>query len=243
MVSSIIFTTPQTPDDVATQIKQMRSLLRQHVDLIISTLGSSTALNPVIDEAAKQGIPVISLLGASTDRNAVNLEPNPIQLGYYGARGLVTAMDGRGNVLVVDGIPGLSIDAGILQGAEAVLRACHTRVVGTVDGSFDPTIAKAAVLTFLGAHTGSIQGVFQVSDMAAGIFGAFQQEGRTVPPVDDIGGTAASLAYWRAHESKGYQGSGVGIPAIKDGTYAMAAALAMLEGRDVKITDIPYLRR
>jgi ribose transport system substrate-binding protein len=82
--------------------------------------------------------------------------------------------------------------------------------------------------------------VFQVADMAPGIFSAFAQVGRTVPPVDDIGAPAASLVYWQQHESSGYRGSGVAIPAIKDGTYSMAVALAMLEGDGVKITDVPF---
>jgi ribose transport system substrate-binding protein len=241
LVSSIVTTTPPTPNDVPTQIQQMRSLIQQHVNLIISTLGSPTALNAVINEAAAADIPVISLLGQSTDKNAVNLQPNPIQLGYYGARGLLTAMGtGTGNVLIVDGIPGLSIDTDILQGAEQVFKACGTHIVGTVVGDFDPTIAKTQVLTFLSAHPGTINGVFQVSDMAPGIFSAFQQVGRTVPPVDDIGAPAASLVYWKDHEGSGYKGSGVAIPAIKDGTYSMAVALAMLEGDGVKITDVPY---
>jgi ribose transport system substrate-binding protein len=239
-VSSIVVTTPPTPNDVATQIQQMRSLVQQHVDFIISTLGSPTALNAVIDQAAKADIPVISLLGQSTDKHAVNLQPNPIQLGYFGARGLLTAMGGKGSALIVDGIPGLSIDTGILQGGKAVLKACGIDVVGSVVGKFDPTIAKTQVLTFLSAHPGTVNGVFQVSDMAPGIFSAFKQLGRPVPPVDDIGAPAASLAYWKENASKGYKGSGVAIPAIKDGTYSMAAALAMLEGRGVKITDIPY---
>ena len=239
-VSSIVYTTPATPNDVTTQIQQMRSLVQQHVDFIISTLGSPTALNSVIDQAAKANIPTISLLGQSTDKNAVNLQPNPIQLGYFGAKGLLTAMGGKGNVLVVDGIPGLSIDTGILQGGLAVLKACHINVVGTLVGKFDPTIAKTQILTFLSAHPGAVNGVFQVSDMAPGVFSAFQQVGRPVPPVDDIGAPASSLAYWRDNESKGYKGSGVAIPAIKDGTYSMAAALAMLEGRGVKITDVPF---
>lgn len=239
-VSGIVVTTPPTPNDVATQIQQMRSLVQQHVDFIISTLGSPTALNAVIDQAAKANIPVISLLGQSTDKNAVNLQPNPIQLGYFGAKGLVDAMGGKGSALIVDGIPGLSIDTGILQGGKAVLKACNINVVGSVVGKFDPTIAKTQVLTFLSAHPGAVNGVFQVSDMAPGIFSAFKQLGRPVPPVDDIGAPAASLAYWKENASKGYKGSGVAIPAIKDGTYSMAAALAMLEGRGVKITDIPY---
>ena len=90
LVKKIITTTPATPNDVTTQIQQMRSLVQQHVDFIISTLGSPTALNGVIDQAAKANIPVISLLGQSTDKHAVNLQPNPIQLGYYGAKGLLT---------------------------------------------------------------------------------------------------------------------------------------------------------
>ena len=67
--------------------------------------------------------------------------------------------------------------------------------------------------------------------MAPGIFSAFAQVGRKVPPVDDIGAPAASLVYWKQHDKSGYKGSGVAIPAIKDGTYSMAVALAMLQGR------------
>lgn len=241
LVKKIVVTTPPTPNDVPTQIQQMRSLVQQGVNLIVSTLGSPTALNAVIDQAAAANIPVISLLGQSTDKNAVNLQPNPIQLGYYGAKGLLTAMGtAKGNVLIVDGIPGLSIDTDILAGAQQVFKACGVHIVGQVTGDFDPTTAKTQVLTFLSAHPGTINGVFQVSDMAPGIFSAFAQVGRTVPPVDDIGAPAASLIYWQQHESSGYQGSGVAIPAIKDGTYSMAVALAMLEGDGVKITDVPY---
>lgn len=241
LVKKIVVTTPPTPNDVTTQIQQMRSLVQQHVDFIISTLGSPTALNGVIEQAAKANIPVISLLGQSTDKHAVNLQPNPIQLGYYGAAGLLKAIgNSSGPILNVDGIPGLSINTDIQKGAKAVFTACKTDIVGQVTGKFDPTIAKTQVLTFLSAHPSTINGVFQVSDMAPGIFSAFQQVGRKVPPVDDIGAPAASLVYWQQHEKSGYKGTGVAIPAIKDGTYSMAVALAMLQGDGVKITDVPF---
>jgi len=240
-VSTIVSTTPATPNDVPVQIQQMRSLLQQHVDIIYSTLGSPTALNAVIEQAAKQNVPVISILGQATDKHAVNLQPNPIQLGYYGGAGLVRAMGaGGGNVLVVQGIPGLSINTDILQGGEAVLKACHVNIVGTLTGSFDPTIAKTQVLTFLSSHPGTINGVFQVADMAPGIFSAFAQVGRKVPPVADIGAPAASLAYWKENVSKGYKGTGVAIPPTTIGAYTMDTGLAMLEGRGVKITDVPF---
>ncbi len=240
-VSSIVSTTPSTPNDVPTQIQQMRSLLQQHVDIIYSTLGSPTALNAVIEQAAKQNVPVISILGQATDKHAVNLQPNPIQLGYYGAAGMVRAIgSGGGNVLVVQGIPGLSINTDILNGGLAVLKACHIKVVGTLTGKFDPTIAKTQVLQFLASHPGTVDGVFQVADMAPGIFSAFAQVGRKVPPVADVGAPAASLAYWKENISKGYKGAGAAIPPTKIGLYTMDVGLAMLEGRGVKITDVPF---
>ena len=244
LVSSIVTTTPPTPNDVATQIQQMRSLVQQHVDFIVSTLGSPTALNAVIDQAASQNIPVISLLGQSTDKNAVNLQPNPIQLGYYGAKGLLTAMGtGSGPVLIVDGIPGLSIDTDILKGAQQVFKACNTKVVGTVIGKFDPTIAKTQ-----GAHVpvgssrhcrrrvpGLRHGPGYLQCVPSG-WPACPARGRHRRP----GGIAG---YWKDNQAHGYKGSAVAIPAIKDGTYSMAAALAMLQGHGVKITDVPYAPR
>ena len=240
-VSSIVSTTPATPNDVPAQIQQMRSLLQQHVNIIYLMLGSPTALNAVINQAAKENVPVISILGQATSKYAVNLQPNPIQLGYYGAAGLVRAIgSGGGNVLIVQGIPGLSINTDILAGGEAVLKACHINVVGTLTGDFDPTIAKTQVLTFLASHPGTVDGVFQVADMAPGIFSAFAQVGRKVPPVADIGAPAASLAYWKENESKGYKGTAVAIPPTTGGEYTMDVGLAMLEGRGVKITDVPF---
>jgi ribose transport system substrate-binding protein len=240
MVSKIVSTTPSTPNDVATQIQQMRSLLQQHVDIIYSTLGSPTALNGVIDQAAKEGVPVISILGQSTSKNAVNLQPNPIQLGYYGAQGMAAAMGGKGDIVSVAGIPGLSINTDILKGGDIVIKACKLNVVGNLVGKFDDALAKSEMLKFFTGHPGEIKGVFQVASMAPGIFGAFEQVGRKVPPVADIAGDASSLAYWRDNMSKGYKGSGVAIPPQKIGIYTMDLGLGMLQGRGVKVTDVPF---
>src|SRR6266496_979031 len=150
-------------------------------------LSSPTALNSVIDQAAKQGVPVISIAGQSTDKNAINLQPNPTQLGYYGAAGLVKAMGGKkGNVLIVQAIPGLTYNTQVLESGKPVLAACGMKIVGTVAGAFDPATAKTAVLQFLASHPGKIDGVFQISGMAPGIISAFEQVGRPVPPVADI---------------------------------------------------------
>ena len=153
---------------------------------------------------------------------------------------MATGMGGKGNVLIVDGIPGLSINTGILKGGDVVHQGVRDQDrSATVVGKFDPAIAKTEVLKFLSAHPGTIDGVFQVAGMAPGIFSAFQQLGRPVPPVADIGATAASLAFWRDNATRATRAPAPPSPPSKT-VYSMAAALAMLEGRGVKITDIPY---
>jgi ribose transport system substrate-binding protein len=239
-VSGIVPLVPATPNDVTTQIQQMRSLLQQNVDVIYALLSSPTALNGVIDEAAQQGVPVISIAGQSTDKNAINLQPNAIDLGYYGAAGLVNAMGGkRGDVLVVQAIPGLTYNTQVLQSGLPVLQACGMNIVGTVAGAFDPATAKTAVLQFLAGHPGKIDGVFQVSGMTPGIISAFQQVGRPVPPIGDINPGAPSLVYWNQHKGS-YNGSGVAISPERTGEYTMNLGLALLSGRGVKITDVPF---
>ncbi len=239
-ISGITVLQTSTPNSVSEQIQDMRTLISKHVSVIFAFLSSPTGLNAVIDQAAKQGIPVISIAGQSTDKNAINLQPNPTQLGYYGAAGLVNAMGGKpGSVLIVHGIPGITFDSQVVNPALAVLKACHDTIAGSVTGYFVAPSAKAATLQFLGGNPGTINGVFQASGMASGVIGAFQQLGRAVPPVADVNPVAASLVYWQQHQST-YHGSGVAIAPERTGEYSMAIALALLEGRGIKITDVPF---
>jgi len=231
--------TANPSNDAASQIQGMRTLLQQGVDLIISPLASPTALNGVIDEAAAKNVPVISFLGRSTSKNAINLQVNAAQVGYLAAAELVKQMNGSKDVLMFHGVVGLSIDKQIYNAAEAVFKACKMNLFGPLTGNFDPATAKTETLKFLSTHPGQIGGVFQVSSMAIGIIDAFKQTGRAVPPVTDIGALAPSMAYWRDNRST-YRGLGVGLPVEPTGRYSMSVALAMLQGKGLKVTDTPY---
>ncbi|HEX3803387.1 MAG TPA: substrate-binding domain-containing protein [Solirubrobacteraceae bacterium] len=239
-ISGITVLQTSTPNSVSEQIQDMRTLLSKHVSVIFAFLSSPTGLNAVIDQAAKQGVPVISIAGSSTDKNAINLQPNPTQLGYDGAAGLVNAMGGKsGSVLVVHGIPGITFDSQVVNPGLAVLKACHDTIAGSLTGYFVAPSAKSATLQYLSSHPATVNGVFEASGMASGVISAFQQLGRTVPPVADVNPVAASLVYWQQHESS-YNGSGVAIAPERTGEYSMAIALALLEGRGIKITDVPF---
>jgi ribose transport system substrate-binding protein len=242
LVSSYIPTLTNEANGATQQAQQIRTDVQKKVDIIISALTSPTAINGAIEAAAKANIPVISESGTSTDPHAVNVQANPYLLGAQTATALVNIMHKKGNLLVVDGVPGLSIATFSLAAAKQIFAACpQIHIVGEVVGNFSQSVAKSAVLQFLSTHPGTVDGVWQDSSMAQGVISAFEQTGRKVPPVADTSADLASLAYWLHHEKDGYKGTANGDPAENMAKAVFDVAMRMLEGQDVKFTDIPIV--
>jgi ribose transport system substrate-binding protein len=242
LVSSYIPTLTNQANGATQQAQQIRTDVQKKVDIIISALTSPTAINGSIEAAAKANIPLISESGTSTDPHAVNVQGNPYLLGAQTATALVNIMHHKGNLLVVDGVPGLSIATFSLAAAKQIFANCpQIKVVGEVVGNFSQSVAKSAVLQFLATHPGTVDGVWQDSSMAQGVISAFQQTGRKVPPVADTSADLASLAYWLHHEKSGYKGTANGDPAQRMAEAVFDVSMRMLEGQGVKFTDIPIV--
>ena len=151
-------------------------------------------------------------------------------------------MGKKGNLLIVDGVPGLSIATFSLAAAKEIFKNCpNIKVVGEVVGFFSQSTAKNEVLKFLATHPSQIDGVWQDSSMAQGVISAFQQVGRKVPPVADTSADLASLAYWLHHINEGYKGTANGDPAQRMAEAVWNVSMRMLEGQGVKYTDIPII--
>jgi len=242
LVSSYVPTLTNQANGAQQQAQQIRTDVQKKVDIIISALTSPTALNPVIQEAAKANIPLISESGTATDPHSVNVQGNPYLLGAQTATALVNIMHQKGNLLIVDGVPGLSIATFSLAAAKEIFKNCpNIHVVGEVVGFFSQSTAKNEVLKFLATHPGKIDAVWQDSSMAQGVISAFQQTGRPVPPVADTSADLASLAYWLHHKDKGYRGTANGDPAKRMAEAVWDVALRMLEGQGIKYTDVPIV--
>ncbi len=242
LVSSYVPTLTNQANGAQQQAQQIRTDVQKKVDIIISALTSATALNPVIQQAAKANIPVISESGTATDPHSVNVQGNPYLLGAQTATALANIMNHKGNLLIVDGVPGLSIATFSLAAAKQVFKACpDIHIVGEVVGFFSQSTAKNEVLKFLATHPGEIDGVWQDSSMAQGVISAFQQSGRKVPPVADTSADLASLAYWLHHLNDGYKGTANGDPAKRMAEAVWDVALRMLEGQGIKYTDVPII--
>jgi ribose transport system substrate-binding protein len=224
--------------DVAQQIQQYQSLVQQKPNLIILEPLVGDAFIGPIDKAAAAGIPTISAEGEVPSTSSVNVQSNDYQSSAESAARLLQTLHGKGNVLLVHGITGTASDVNAFSAFDKELKLCPSvKVAGTITGGFVASQAKSATLEFLASHPEPIAGVMQSAIMAQGIMSAFQQDGRAMPIVDDIGPDRGSIGYWLSHR-QAYQGVGTGLGPESLGETIANVALGMLEGRGIKVTDV-----
>jgi ribose transport system substrate-binding protein len=207
-VGKVIFTTTDTLTDVQQQIQQIQSMIQQKADVIIVLAVSGPALTQVVGQAAKAGIPVISLIN-DIGSPAISIAPN--SWTEYGgtAASLMKQLGGKGNVIFVHGIPSTATDVNALKVTKEIIANCPSaKLIGDPVGNYVPPVVEGAVLSFLTSHPQKISAVFQAGTMAQSIMQAFQKAGRTIPSVDDVATSPGSLAYWKQNVSKGYKGAG-----------------------------------
>jgi ribose transport system substrate-binding protein len=223
---------------VTNQLQGYQTLLDDHVNLIIAQVQSPTAYNPLIDKAAKAGIPTVGVLNDIADANAVNVVPNSVLGGAKLAQFVVQQAKGKGLIMFVHGIAGVPIDTDTMNGANDVLKQCSQVTTNeTIQTQFQAPIAKQQVLSYLNTHPQAVSGVVTAGPFTSGIIEAFQQAGKTVPVITNNGLDDGGLAYWIQHKSS-YQG--VGLANIPNGlSYAVTQVVhKMLLGDGVKINTL-----
>jgi ribose transport system substrate-binding protein len=197
LVKDLIVTQSNLKD--ATQIQQMRQLVDRGVDALIICCSNPTALNETVKYAYDKGVPVFSMTGYVTSPYVVNSSTNFVVTGKAEGDWMVDELNKKGNVLVVEGIPGTSTSDSLDRGIKAGLASSpDIKIVGDVAGMWTDQVAQAEVQKWLANHPGELDGVVVQSAAELGVLRALEQSGRKVPPVA-IGGEEGALCYWRKH--------------------------------------------
>lgn len=195
LLSEVVVTQSNLND--STQIQQIRQLVDQGADAIILCCSNPTALNASVKYAADKGVPVFSMTGYLTSEYAVNSSVNYQVGGYEIGKAMAEQLGGKGNVLVVEGIPGTSgsdsQNRGVLAG---LATAPDIKVVGSVAGMWTDQVAQGEVQKWLATNPGKLDGIVVQSAAEMGVLRAVQQAGRGEIPVA-IGGELGALCYWR----------------------------------------------
>jgi ribose transport system substrate-binding protein len=219
------------------QIQQMRQLVDRGVDALIICCSNPTALNETVKYAYDKGVPTFSMVGYVTSPYAVNSSTNFVVTGKHMGDWLVDELGKKGNVLVVEGIPGTSTSDSLDRGNKLGLAtSADIKIVGDVAGMWTDQVAQAEVQKWLANHPGDLDGVIVQSAAELGVLRALEQSGRKMPIVT-IGGEEGALCYWR-HHPKYISAAIQGWPPADEMALAWNIMMRTMEGQGPKVQSV-----
>jgi ribose transport system substrate-binding protein len=235
LVDDVIVTQSNLNDSV--QIQQMRQLVDQGVDAIIVCCSNPTALNQTVQYAYERGVPTFSFTGYLTSEYAVNSSVNYQLAGFELGKWMAEEIGDKGNVLVVEGIPGTSGSDSQHRGILAGLAAYpDVTVVGEIAGMWTDQVAQGEVQKWLATNPGQLDGIVVQSAAEMGVLRALQQSGRAMIPVT-IGGELGAACYWRKNPD--YVSSAFHVwPPGDDFELIWNIMMRTLEGQGPKVASV-----
>lgn len=213
--------------DVQKQIAAIGDMISDKVDAILVNPVSSTALNPIIEEAVKQGIVVVDFDQNVTSDAPYKITADFVAMGEAHAQWLVDTLGGKGNVIINRGVSGFEADSNTYKGNMNVFsKYPGIHVVAEVYGKWDDGVSQAELTKALTAHP-DVQGITN----QAGEFGALQALLNLKHPLIAMTGEGANG--WRLamekYKDQGLKGLSLGEPPMVS-ALALKIALDVLEG-------------
>lgn len=184
---------------VAKQAAQMRDFINQHVDAIVIDPVDSAALAPQIKKAEEAGIKVIGtnvkIFPPGNQYLTSYVGPDDVLAGRREAEALIKALNGHGNVVILEGPLGQSATIDRTKGNnEALKEASGIKVLARQPGEWSRTKAYHIMSSWLSKYGSKIDGVIsQNDDMAEGAIRAMKQRGMNNIPIVGIDGIKAGL--------------------------------------------------
>jgi ribose transport system substrate-binding protein len=229
LIKNIIYNNAGT--SVAAQIAAVDQMIAQHVDAIILDSNSLTGLNPAIEAAHKAGIYVVASNDKVTSPLAYQVETVGKKFGATMMQGFVNILHGKGNIVILRGLPGNAVDAEEAAGFHSVLKKYpNVHVLKETYGEWADGTAQKVMADLLSRYP-NIDGVFTEGGMQQGVVRAFLAAHRKLVPVSgtDENGFACQV---KQYNSQGLEGIQVSTAMWADAV-ALKQALALLQGKKV----------
>jgi ribose transport system substrate-binding protein len=132
------------------QIQQINAMVQAGADAIVVFPISPTALNSVVKNACAKGVIVIAYDAEITDECAYNVSIDQEEAGRVTAEWLVEKLDGKGDIVVLTGVPGTSVDTLRTKAAKEVF-AKHPdiNIVGEAVGMWSQAVTRTELSKIL----------------------------------------------------------------------------------------------
>ncbi|MGE8165283.1 ABC transporter substrate-binding protein [Paraburkholderia sp. NPDC080076] len=194
-----------TAENQATeQAQQIQNLVLQGYKAIVINAASPTALNGAVKQACAAGVIVVSFDGIVTEPCAYRIAADFHQMGAVQVDFLAKKLNGKGNILEVRGLAGVSVDDEIHRGiVDEVKKYPGMKIVGSVYGAWTQTVAQKEVSGVLPSLP-QIDAVVTQGGDGYGAARAFQAAGRKIPTII-LGNRQEELAWWKTQGVDSYQ--------------------------------------
>lgn len=161
------------------QIKQVEDMINAQVDLIGIQPVDEKGIIPVIEDANRAGIPVITVdTGAAGGEIVTYIATDNYAAGIQAGEWMVRALEGKGKVAMIEGTPGSMQGRQRKEGFHEVINAQpNMELVVSITANFERALGMQVMEDILSAHP-DLDGVFCANDeMALGALEALRQRG------------------------------------------------------------------
>jgi ribose transport system substrate-binding protein len=205
------------------------------VDAIVINAINPTSFDAVVQRAADAGIVVVSFDGIVDAPESVIVNEDQVEFGRVMAEDLVERMGGKGNVIMVNGVPGTSVDSDRIAGAKEVFAEYPDITISAeLEGRWDSGTAQTVVSDFLATQP-QVDGVW-VQGGGPGVLQAFKDAGYDkLPPMAGEAENGFRMALGDGEIQGISVGQTPGMVAV-----SMQAALELLQGRELpRVISMP----
>ncbi|SNZ19317.1 sugar ABC transporter substrate-binding protein [Cohaesibacter gelatinilyticus] len=235
------------------QIQQINAMVQAGADAIVVYPISPTALNNVVKNACDKGVTIIAYDGEISEPCAYNVTIDQLEAGKATAQWLAARLGGQGDIVLMTGVPGTSVDAARTAAAKQVFEQYEgINIVGEAIGMWSQAVARTELSKILATRDwGDIDGLW----MQVGCFTANSMQLEAGISNDALlpcagegsnGGRVQMLPEGTEVEGANGPYSPLGAPRISyasppySGAMAFKLAVDILDGKEVaNLTTLP----
>lgn len=232
------FKVTSSGQDVATQIAQIDMMIASGYDAIILDAAATTGYDAVINRAKKAGVLIVSFDNLVNSKEISLVGLDSVEWGRILGADMVERLGGKGNVVVVNGPAGATVNTERRDGIMSAFVGSDINVIAELDGQWDSGVGQTVMANFL-ATSPQVDGVV-VQCGTPGVLKAFKNAGVPYPVVAG----EAENGFRKLMASENLQGISIGYPPAQVNV-AILAAVEMLRGEKlprVMTLPIPSVR-
>lgn len=182
--------------DVQQQLNQLNSMINAGVDALMIDPVSAKSLGPVIAKAKAKNILVVITNDPAAYEGTYAVIGNNDAFWRIQAEWIANKLNGKGNIVQIDGLPGNTADQLRKEAAKDVLQNYpDIKVLSSVPGKWDQSEAQKAMSTLLSTYS-NIDGILMQDVMAEGVLRAYEIAGKK-PPIMTGDYTFGFLRKWQ----------------------------------------------